>query len=190
MVQWLVIEALSHVKITLYVGGVLTHPPIRKKSNVSMDFFRDPLPPLTENVHGNMILFSGRTPFYHGTQFFSFKVLIFYKLGNTSLCHKSDVTTASVLTTTMTATTGTETELEWEYKYCSSSSPCSLGEGDCDNDNECREGLVCGTDNCQDYSQHAHGDADCCIQGTNCQKMLQLDMKKTIDDDIDNFFKS
>ena len=102
------------------------------------------------------------------------KVLIFYEPSNTSFYYKSDVTTASVLTTTPTATTGTEAELDWEYKNCSSSSPCSLGEGNCDNDNQCRKGLVCGTDNCRDYSQHAHGDADCCIRGTNSQNKLAM----------------
>ena len=50
---------------------------------------------------------------------------------------------------------------------CTAEYPCGEGQGDCDSDSQCKEGLKCGTDNCQeclggvDCSEFESGD-DCC----------------------------
>ena len=38
---------------------------------------------------------------------------------------------------------------------------CGDNEGDCDNDNQCKEGLKCGSDNC-DISLGFASTVDCC----------------------------
>ena len=47
--------------------------------------------------------------------------------------------------------------------YCSSSDKCSYGEGDCDNDSQCHSPLVCGVNNCRNFSSSAPDWQDCCI---------------------------
>merc|ERR1719245_829040 len=42
---------------------------------------------------------------------------------------------------------------------CTSEFQCLAGEGDCDSDSDCADGLVCGTNNCDDVFQDTH---DCC----------------------------
>ena len=46
---------------------------------------------------------------------------------------------------------------------CTSDSPCARGHGDCDSDSDCDAGLVCGKDNCQDFTAEALSSYDCCI---------------------------
>ena len=48
---------------------------------------------------------------------------------------------------------------------CTKENPCSQWEGDCDNDNECKDDLVCGSNNCPrktgfEWDQYD----DCCFQ--------------------------
>jgi len=54
---------------------------------------------------------------------------------------------------------------------CSIEEPCGEGEGDCENVNEgtgsfnnkdCREGLVCGSNNCKKFGLYYHEKDDCC----------------------------
>ena len=45
---------------------------------------------------------------------------------------------------------------------CSEEYPCGEGEGDCDSDSECRDGFLCGSDNCKKGSTFDDGD-DCCV---------------------------
>merc|ERR1719394_480532 len=65
-----------------------------------------------------------------------------------------------------------------DTSYCTASAPCKLGQGDCDSDKECIGSLVCGTDNCQNFTAQALNDADCCTNpgpgrciDTGCKKM-------------------
>lgn len=52
-----------------------------------------------------------------------------------------------------------------DWGCCSSSNPCSIGQGDCDYDSDCAGNLVCGTDNCRDFtSAWSHSAFDCCIE--------------------------
>ena len=60
----------------------------------------------------------------------------------------------------------------WEYvdarnhetvHQCTISDKCGHGEGDCDNDGECRYPLMCGSNNCREFSPTALDWEDCCI---------------------------
>lgn len=48
---------------------------------------------------------------------------------------------------------------------CTSNSPCEEKDGHCNNDGDCKDALVCGTDNCQFVGSFDFetGD-DCCRQ--------------------------
>lgn len=54
------------------------------------------------------------------------------------------------------------------WAYCSAACPCQEGEGDCDRDSECRDDLVCGRDNGQQFGFPAN--ADVCVppEPANC----------------------
>merc|ERR1711915_705701 len=45
---------------------------------------------------------------------------------------------------------------------CTPSRQCGVGGGDCDNDSDCQAGLVCGEDNCIEFSAQALNTSDCC----------------------------
>ena len=47
---------------------------------------------------------------------------------------------------------------------CTKENPCSEGDGDCDVDEDCKDGLICGTNNC-DKSKFNFKWADCCEEG-------------------------
>ena len=47
-------------------------------------------------------------------------------------------------------------------KCCNSKEPCEEGEGNCENNSECKEGLVCGINNCKQFSLSFHEKDDCC----------------------------
>ena len=49
-------------------------------------------------------------------------------------------------------------------KCCTDSRPCVEGEGDCENDQECSAELVCGNNNCQQFSSIFHAKDDCCVK--------------------------
>ena len=49
-------------------------------------------------------------------------------------------------------------------KCCTASRPCVEGEGDCENDQECSGELVCGNNNCQQFSSIFHAKDDCCVK--------------------------
>ena len=49
-------------------------------------------------------------------------------------------------------------------RCCSAASPCVEGEGDCDNDQECGGDMVCGDNNCQQFSSIFHPKDDCCVK--------------------------
>ena len=79
---------------------------------------------------------------------------------------QSEVTTTTTTTSTTTLASGVGSDQDWDF--CSTETPCTLGQGDCDHDEECDEDLVCGDDNCQqDFSDRAHEETDCCIQGAS-----------------------
>merc|ERR1711936_394878 len=46
---------------------------------------------------------------------------------------------------------------------CSQETPCKLGEGDCESDNDCQADLVCGNNNCKEFSAYFHEKDDCCV---------------------------
>ena len=48
------------------------------------------------------------------------------------------------------------------WSFCTSSDPCGIDEGDCDNDGECKDGLICGSDNCPPSFGFAFT-IDCCM---------------------------
>ena len=49
---------------------------------------------------------------------------------------------------------------------CSKETPCSQWEGDCDHDDECKNGLICGSNNCPMNTAIKWDEADdCCVQG-------------------------
>merc|ERR1712179_891623 len=54
----------------------------------------------------------------------------------------------------------------FNWNACSSSAPCAVGKGDCDNHNECQGALLCGHNNCREFDQSAHFQADCCVDPT------------------------
>ena len=51
-----------------------------------------------------------------------------------------------------------------EINCCTSKNPCNEGEGDCDRDSHCAEGLVCGKDNCRNFTKEAKANSDCCVK--------------------------
>ena len=56
-------------------------------------------------------------------------------------------------------------ERELYSQSCSADYPCPLGQGDCDSGgdgDDCEGSLVCGTDNCRDFSSAAASWTDCC----------------------------
>ena len=48
-----------------------------------------------------------------------------------------------------------------ENDFCTSDDPCGTDDGDCDIHDECKDGLVCGSNNCPD-SLGFHSEFDCC----------------------------
>ena len=56
---------------------------------------------------------------------------------------------------------------------CTKESPCKLGGGDCDKDDDCEGSLVCGLDNCQDFTPAATSASDCCIKPSDRSKRIQ-----------------
>ena len=55
-----------------------------------------------------------------------------------------------------------------DYHCCTKDSPCGEGEGDCEkNKGQCKDGLVCGTDNCR--AMHG-GDTSIYSQMDCCEK--------------------
>jgi len=49
-------------------------------------------------------------------------------------------------------------------KCCTMENPCDEGEGDCENDFECNGNLVCGVNNCKQFSDVFHPKDDCCVK--------------------------
>ncbi len=49
-----------------------------------------------------------------------------------------------------------------DKECCSDDNKCQVGEGDCDSSSECEGDLVCGRNNCKDFSHHWPSDYDCC----------------------------
>ena len=47
---------------------------------------------------------------------------------------------------------------------CTPEDPCDEGEGDCDENDQCKPGLMCGSNNCQQFSHIFHEKDDCCIR--------------------------
>merc|ERR1712121_328867 len=41
---------------------------------------------------------------------------------------------------------------------------CSEGQGICLSDSDCEDGLICGSDNCQEFNPAAQHDEDCCVK--------------------------
>ena len=54
--------------------------------------------------------------------------------------------------------------LSTDYDCCTVSNPCNKGKGDCDSDGECAGGLICGKDNCRDFTSNAESNTDCCVE--------------------------
>jgi len=57
-----------------------------------------------------------------------------------------------------------------DWVFCSPSNQCEIGGGDCDNNSDCKEGLICGEDNCKTWHPQAHQAADCCMEDPNAKK--------------------
>ena len=51
-----------------------------------------------------------------------------------------------------------------ENDFCTSDDPCGTNDGDCDIHDECKDGLVCGSNNCPD-SLGFNPEFDCCFSG-------------------------
>ena len=68
---------------------------------------------------------------------------------------------ANCLNTLPSSVNCCEEVINGDWTFCSSKYPCGDNDGDCDNDNECKEGLKCGSNNC-DTSLGFHSSADCC----------------------------
>jgi len=49
-----------------------------------------------------------------------------------------------------------------DWSCCSSTNLCGKGGGDCDSNSDCKAGLICGEDNCQQFHASAEQFADCC----------------------------
>ena len=49
---------------------------------------------------------------------------------------------------------------------CTPENPCGEGEGDCDGHRDCKQGLVCGRDNCRKFGNYYHVEDDCCERST------------------------
>ena len=45
---------------------------------------------------------------------------------------------------------------------CTSRNPCGEGEGDCDRHGDCKEGLLCGRNNCKKFGHYYQASDDCC----------------------------
>ena len=55
--------------------------------------------------------------------------------------------------------------------FCTIDEPCGVDEGDCDGNDDCRNDLVCGSDNCPD-SQGNSTTTDCCEHKGNLSLIL------------------
>merc|ERR1712142_1269422 len=53
-----------------------------------------------------------------------------------------------------------------DWGCCSCDHQCLIGQGDCDSDHDCKDDLVCGSDNCRDTNPNADPEADCCEKMT------------------------
>ena len=67
---------------------------------------------------------------------------------------------------------------------CTKEHPCSQWEGDCDNDDDCKDDLVCGSNNCPrktgfEWDQYD----DCCFQGN-----AYIDFQKKIVTPVKYYF--
>ena len=55
---------------------------------------------------------------------------------------------------------------EWNCCGKDKDTKCNMGEGDCDRDDDCKDGLICGNDNCKaEFSAPGtswNDEADCC----------------------------
>ena len=67
---------------------------------------------------------------------------------------------------------------------CTESDPCKEGEGDCDSDSDCASDLVCGKNNCKQFSDKFGANDDCCVppEGSDlevvCSKCPQQDQQQ------------
>jgi len=50
-----------------------------------------------------------------------------------------------------------------DYECCKGQ-PCGIGGGDCDGDAQCKPGLKCGTDNCNEFDPRWGKTWDCCVK--------------------------
>ena len=67
-----------------------------------------------------------------------------------------------------------------DWGHCSRQRPCSLREGDCDGDSECKDGLVCGEDNCKAIWPEAEYRADCCVTPDSVSCKANFFMKQIL----------
>ena len=72
-------------------------------------------------------------------------------------------------------TTGCRGDPSTVYGCCSSSKQCVVGQGVCGQDSDCGGRLICGKDNCKEFSTPSSNwtfDADCCTGKLVCVDML------------------
>ena len=57
----------------------------------------------------------------------------------------------------------------FSWSCCSSANKCEENQGDCDEDTDCKDGLICGINNCKDIHglNFPEDSADCCISEGN-----------------------
>ena len=67
-----------------------------------------------------------------------------------------------------------------DWGHCSIQRPCSLREGDCDGDTECKDGLVCGQDNCKAIWPGAEDLADCCVASNSASCKANIFVKQIL----------
>ena len=64
-----------------------------------------------------------------------------------------------------TGTPGQPLTDENTWSCCSPTKECTVNEGDCDSSDDCKDDLICGTDNCQSLNpgKPFPTGADCCV---------------------------
>ena len=65
-----------------------------------------------------------------------------------------------------TGTPGQPLTDENTWSCCSATNKCPVNEGDCDSSDDCKDGLICGIDNCESLNtgKPFPSGADCCVK--------------------------
>ena len=81
-----------------------------------------------------------------------------------------------------TGTPGQPLSQENTWSCCSATNKCPANEGDCDSSDDCKDGLICGIDNCQSLNpgKPFPSGADCCVDAIGKLHFFSIPSLKNI----------